>query len=122
MADDGHNGSVEAAETVEQMEAVAPVEAGDHAVTLELSLSEAAALRAWLLKPAADGSAAIDDGALKPVMVKLGSLLDYVEGVSAVRQELEQAGFQTEGMSDDQVAELGRRISSTTLRRASAHP
>ena len=30
-------------------------------LTLELTLDEAEALKAWLLKPAADGSAAIDD-------------------------------------------------------------
>ena len=41
-------------------------------LTLELSLDEGEALKAWLLKPAADGSAAIDDEHAKSVMVKLG--------------------------------------------------
>jgi hypothetical protein len=86
-------------------------------VTLELTLDEGEALKAWLLKPAADGSAAIDDENAKSVMVKLGSQLDYVSGVSRVREELEQAGFATGSLSDDRVAELGRRIAESPIRR-----
>ena len=48
-------------------------------LTLELTLDEAEALKAWLLKPAADGSAAIDDEYAKSVMVQLGSKLDYIK-------------------------------------------
>src|SRR5687767_7275731 len=47
-------------------------------MTLELTLAEAEAVRTWLLKPAADGSAAIDDEHAKSAMVKLGAKLDYV--------------------------------------------
>jgi hypothetical protein len=90
---------------------------GDSAFTLELSVAQAQALRAWLVKPAADGSSTMDDEALKPVLVKLAHELDYREGVAAVRQELEQAGLQTSTLSDEQVAVLGRRISETKLRR-----
>jgi hypothetical protein len=86
-------------------------------LTLELSLAEGEALKAWLLKPAADGSAAIDDENAKSVMVKLGSKLDYVSGVAQVRQQLEQAGFDTEILDDEQVAELGRRIAESPIRR-----
>ena len=68
-------------------------ESEDGTLTLELSLAEGEALKAWLLKPAADGSAAIDDEHAKSVMVKLGSQLDYISGVALVREELEQAGF-----------------------------
>ena len=42
-------------------------------LTLELTLDEGEALKAWLLKPAADGSAAIDDEHAKSVMVQLGA-------------------------------------------------
>ena len=67
-------------------------------LTLELSLDEGEALKAWLLKPAADGSAAIDDEHAKSVMVKLGSKLDYVSGVNQVRDELEALRILAEEM------------------------
>ncbi len=86
---------------------------------LELTLDEAEALKAWLLKPAADGSAAIDDPSAKSVMVQLGQKLDYISGVNQVRDELEEAGFDTDSMSDEQIAELGRRIADTPIRRYS---
>ena len=79
-------------------------------MSLELTLAEAEAVKSWLLKPSADGSAAIDDENAKSVMVKLGARLDYIQGVQRVRDELEQAGFPTEQMTDDDVADLGRRI------------
>ncbi len=91
-------------------------------LTLELSLDEGEALKAWLLKPAADGSAAIDDEHAKSVMVKLGSKLDFVSGVSQVRDELEEAGFETDNLTDDEIAELGRRIADTPIRRYSGKP
>ena len=36
-----------------------------------------------------------------------------------VRDELEQSGFATESMSDEQVADLGRRIAESPIRRFS---
>jgi hypothetical protein len=89
----------------------------DRTVALELSLAEAAAVKAWLLKPAADGSAAIDDENTKSVMVKLGAKLDFIEGVARVRGELEAAGFPTDTLTDEQVADLGRRIAESPIRR-----
>ena len=94
----------------------------DQTVTLELSLAEAEAVKSWLLKPAADGSAAIDDENAKSVMVKLGAKLDFIEGVAQVRDELEQAGFPTDTLSDEQVADLGRRIAESPIRRYSGSP
>ena len=93
------------------------LEGADQTVTLELSLAEAEAVKSWLLKPAADGSAAIDDEHAKSVMVKLRAKLDFIEGVARVRDELEQAGFPTENLSDEQVADLGRRIAESPIRR-----
>jgi hypothetical protein len=61
-----------------------PVSA-DNGVTLELTLAEAEAVKFWLLKPSADGSAAIDDENAKSVMVKLGAKLDFIQGVQQVR-------------------------------------
>jgi len=96
-----------------------PESGADHGVSLELTLAEAEAVKSWLLKPSADGSAAIDDENAKSVMVKLGAKLDYIQGVQRVRDELQQAGFPTEQMSDDEVADLGRRIAESPIRRYS---
>ena len=92
----------------------------DSALTLELSVAHAQALRRWLVKPAADGSSTMDNEVLKPVLAKLAHELDYREGVATVRQELETAGLQTGPLSDEQVAVLARRISDAKLRRNSA--
>jgi hypothetical protein len=83
-------------------------------VSVELSMSEAGALRAWLLKPAADGSTALDDALVNAALKKLGGALDRVEAVATVRRELEEAGFSTDDLDDEQVAELGRRISQAS--------
>ena len=96
-----------------------PPENADHGVTLELSLAEAEAIKSWLLKPSADGSAAIDDEHAKSVMVKLGTKLDFVQGVQQVREQLEHSGFATDNLTDDQVADLGRRIAESPIRRYS---
>jgi hypothetical protein len=93
--------------------------AAERGVTLELTLAEAEAVKSWLLKPTADGGAAIDDEHAKSAMVKLGALLDYVHGVQLVRDELEQAGFATDQLTDEQVADLGRRIAESPIRRYS---
>jgi hypothetical protein len=96
-------------------------ENADRGVILDLTLAEAEAVKSWLLKPAADGSAAIDDENAKSAMVKLGAKLDFLQGVRQVRDELEQAGFATESMSDEQVADLGRRIAESPIRRFSGN-
>ena len=67
--------------------------AAHSSVTVELTLAEAEAVKSWLLKPSADGSAAIDDENAKSVMVKLGAKLDFIQGVQQVRDELQHAGF-----------------------------
>jgi hypothetical protein len=85
-------------------------------VSVELTISEAGALRAWLLKPAADGSTALDDALVNVTLKKLGGALDRLEAVASVRRELEDAGFPTQGLDDEQVAELGRRIGQVSQR------
>lgn len=87
---------------------------------LELSLDEARALNEWLLKPLADGNSPLDDAVLKPALLRLRETLDYADGVSKVREELEQAGLPSERLTDEQVADLGRRIADAPLRRAAA--
>jgi hypothetical protein len=85
-------------------------------ISLELSLVEANALRAWLLKPAADGSTALDDALVNAALKKLGGGIDRVEAVAEVRKELEDAGFDTAGLDDHQVADLARRIGQASQR------
>ena len=88
----------------------------ERSIELELSLTEANALRAWLLKPAADGSTALDDSLVNAALKKLGSAIDTIEAVAEIRRELEDAGFDTNGMDDDQVADLGRKIGQASSR------
>lgn len=92
----------------------------DHGSGLTLSMDEARALNSWLLKPLADGSSPLEDEALKPALLRLREHLDYADGVSQVREELEQAGLASERLTDEQVAELGRRIADAPLRRGPA--
>ena len=86
-------------------------------VALDLSVTEAQALRAWLLKPCKDGATALDDPGVKGVLSKVGSELDYLEAVASVRSELEQSGLASSGLSDEQVADLGRRLAQGALQR-----
>jgi len=83
---------------------------GGQAITLDLSLEEARALKARMLKAAADGSSALDDDILQPTLLKLEHTLEYMDGVARVREELTQAGIEAAHLGDQQVAELGRRI------------
>jgi hypothetical protein len=88
----------------------------EHTIELDLSLEEANALRAWLLKPAADGSTALDDSLVNASLKKLAGAIDKIEAVGEIRRELGDAGFDTGGMDDDQVAELGRKIGHASSR------
>jgi hypothetical protein len=94
-------------------QAVALAERG---IVLELSIDEANALRAWLLKPAADGSTALDDALVNASLKKLSSQIDKIEAVGEVRRELEEAGFDTSDLDDNTVAELGRKIGQVSSR------
>ena len=91
---------------------------GEPAIRLDLTVAAGQALKSWLLHSQSDGRSALDVEELKPTLVQPGSRLDFVEGVAVVRRELEEAGFQTDQMSDEKVAELGRRIGEAPLRRA----
>jgi hypothetical protein len=88
----------------------------ERTIVLELSVEEASALRAWLLKPAADGSTALDDALVNASLKKLSSQIDKIEAVGEVRRELEEAGFDTGGMDDESVGELGRKIGQVSSR------
>lgn len=89
-----------------------PLHELDHEPTLalELGLSEAEALRTWLLKPAEDGSTSLDDPLVSRVLAELGRAVDTLSASVYVRRELQQAGLTVEHLSDEEVRELGRRI------------
>jgi hypothetical protein len=84
-------------------------------LTLELELGEAEALRAWLLKATAEGVTSLDDPLVNGALAKLGRAVDTVHATVNVRRELEQAGLEVAHLSDDQVRELGRRVSDAAL-------
>jgi len=84
-------------------------------LALELELQEAEALRAWLLKATAEGVTSLDDPLVNGALTKLGRLVDSVHATVNVRRELEQAGLEVAHLTDDQVRELGRRVSDAAL-------
>jgi hypothetical protein len=48
--------------------------------------------------------------------MKIRSAVEHAQAIEAVRHELEQAGVPTQHLSDQQVAQLGRRISQAAPR------
>jgi ketosteroid isomerase-like protein len=92
-----------------------PAGAGSH-ITLTFSFEEAEALNRWMLKPAQDGGLAADDAGVRPGLMKIRTAVEHAQAIAAVRHELEQAGVPTQHLSDQQVAQLGRRISQAAPR------
>ena len=93
----------------------APTGAGNQ-ITLTFTFEEAEALNRWMLKPSQDGALAADDAAVRPGLMKIRTAVEHSQAISAVRHELEQAGVPTQHLSDQQVAQLGRRISQAAPR------
>jgi ketosteroid isomerase-like protein len=85
-------------------------------ITLTFSFEEAEALNRWMLKPAQDGGLAADDASVRPGLMKIRTAVEHSQAIAAVRHELEQAGVPTQHLSDQQVAQLGRRISQAAPR------
>jgi hypothetical protein len=88
---------------------------GVNGLTLELGLDEAEALRAWLLKASAEGVTSLDDPLVNAVLGRLGRAVDSVRAVVNVRLQLQQAGLDVAHLTDEQVRELGRRVSEAAL-------
>jgi hypothetical protein len=80
-------------------------------ITLTFSFEDAVALNRWMLKPSHDGALAGDDPEVRPAVMNLRNAGEHVQAIAAVRRELEQPGVATQHLSDQQVAQLGRRIS-----------
>jgi hypothetical protein len=108
----------QAAETIEQSNWTNDQAVGDGsgpAVTLELGLGEAQALHTWLLTSAKDGVTALDEPLVNRSLTALGNAVQSVQATVNVRRELEQAGLAVEHLSDEQVRELGRRVTHAVL-------
>jgi ketosteroid isomerase-like protein len=91
-------------------------------ITLTFTIEEADALNRWMLRPSQDGGLAADDPGVRPGLMKIRTAVEYAQAISQVRHELEQAGVPTQHLSDEQVAQLGRRISQAAPRLAAAPP
>lgn len=89
---------------------------GTSQITLAFSFEEAEALNRWMLRPAQDGGLAADDAAVRPGLMKIRTAVEQAQAIAAVRRELEHAGVPTQHLSDQQVAQLGRRISQAAPR------
>jgi hypothetical protein len=87
-------------------------------IVLELELEDAESLHAWLLKATADGVPSLDDPEVSATLAKLGRSLEDVHVVQNMRRDLGEAGIDAAHLSDEQVRELGRRISQTVTRAA----
>ncbi len=85
------------------------------AIGLELELSEAEALRAWLLKASAEGATSFDDPHVSRVLSKLGVEVDGARAAVNVRRELVDAGFSVAHLSDEQLRALGGRIAEAAV-------
>jgi hypothetical protein len=79
-------------------------------LTIGLALSEAEALRVWLLKPASDGSTSLDDPLVSRALATLGRAVDTLRATVNLRHELQQAGLEIDHLSDEQLHTLGRRV------------
>jgi hypothetical protein len=79
-------------------------------LVLDLDLSEAQALRAWLLETEVNGLSALDTPVVSTALAKLGRAVDTAQATINIRREFQQAGVNLAHWSDEQVLELGRRI------------
>jgi hypothetical protein len=84
-------------------------------IALELGLSEAQALRTWLMKPTKDGANALEEPLVSHFLANLARAVDGVQAAVNVRRELELAGLQVAHLSDDQVRELGRKVTEAAM-------
>jgi hypothetical protein len=84
-------------------------------VTLQMSIAEAEALRAWLLTAESDEGTSLEVPMVSGVLARLGRTVDDLQAILAIRKALDQAGFDADDVPDTQLLELGRRISQVTV-------
>jgi hypothetical protein len=79
-------------------------------LVLDLDLTEAQALRAWLLETELNGVSAAETPVVNSALAKLARAVDTAQATVNIRREFQQAGVNLAHWSDEQVLELGRRI------------
>ncbi|MFL5911053.1 MAG: hypothetical protein ACJ768_10845 [Gaiellaceae bacterium] len=83
-------------------------------LTFEFSVDQTRALvdlaQHGMLAAANQGGSPAANPVAKAALATLSSALEDAETSASVREELEQLGFQTDHLSDAEVAALGRRI------------
>ncbi|HTP19433.1 MAG TPA: hypothetical protein VMJ65_07510 [Solirubrobacteraceae bacterium] len=79
-------------------------------LVLDLDLTEAQALRAWLLETELNGVSANETPVVNSALAKLARAVDTAQATVNIRREFQQAGVNLAHWSDEQVLELGRRI------------
>jgi hypothetical protein len=89
----------------------AEVSGSEAILTLEFSLGEADALRAWLLKSVVDGATPFDEPFVNSALGNLARAVDAATATANIRHELEQMGLDVAHLTDEQVREVGRRVS-----------
>ena len=91
-----------------------PAPPAEATLTFEFTLEQARVLvdlaRGGILASANQGGAPGGNPVAKTALAMLTAALDDAETSVGVREQLEQMGFQTEHLSDSEVAALGRRI------------
>jgi hypothetical protein len=92
------------------------VAATDPFLWIELSLSEADALYGWLMKPAQDGSTALDDPLVSRALAKVREASDSVRAAVNIRNDLRDAGLATDHLSDDELRELAQKLTQSSTR------
>lgn len=83
----------------------------DSLISLHLDLDQADALRTWLLKSTINGASCLDEPLVSHMLTDLGHRLDTIKAAANIRRELLEAGLDVAHLSDEQVRELGRRVS-----------
>jgi hypothetical protein len=85
----------------------------DPTLWIELALSESEALYDWLMKPANDGSTALDDPLVRKALAKMRDATGSVRTALNLRRELQDAGLAAEHLSDEQLRDLAHRLAQT---------
>ncbi|HEX4466142.1 MAG TPA: hypothetical protein VH025_03055 [Solirubrobacteraceae bacterium] len=80
-------------------------------LSVEFGLAEAEALYGWLMKPANDGSTAIEDPLVSRSLAKIRDATDVVRAAVNIRVQLQEVGLAAEHLSDEDLRELAGRLS-----------
>jgi len=108
--------SFETPAAAEPLDTAHPLDAAqgpDPVLWVGLTLSEAEGLYGWLMKPANDGSTALDDPIVSKAVAKMREATDPVRTALKVRRDLQEAGLVSDHLSDDQLRELAQKLAQS---------